>query len=34
MPDKWVVPLILLALSVFLLVVWIPVVKENRKRKR
>ena len=33
MPHQWIIPTILSGLSLFLLAVWVPVWRENRKKK-
>lgn len=33
MSHQWIVPCILAGLSLFLLLVWVPVWRENRKKK-
>ena len=32
--DRWIIPTILMGLTLFLLIVWIPVVREVRRKKR
>ena len=32
--DQWIIPTILMGLTLFLLIVWIPVVREVRRKKR
>ena len=34
MPDNWIVPTILLGLAMTLLIFWVPVLRENCKRKK
>lgn len=34
MPQEWIVPTILMTLALFLLAVWVPVIREARKRRR
>jgi len=33
MPENWIVPTILMGLAAFLLLVWIPVIREQRRKK-
>ena len=33
MPHEWIVPTVLTCLAVSLLIIWIPVWRENRKKK-
>lgn len=34
MPEAWIVPSILLALTAFLIAVWLPVLREIRRDRR